>query len=580
MSKIDQTILDKAQRWLDGNYDKETKKDIKEMIGNNPQELVESFYKDLEFGTGGLRGIMGTGTNRMNKYTVGMATQGLANYLKMMFPAIELIKVAVAFDSRNYSDYFARITAEVMSANGIKVYLFDSLRPTPELSYAIRYYQCQSGVVITASHNPKEYNGYKAYWNDGGQLINPHDVNVINEVKRINSIEDVRFEGNDSLIEIIGPQIDKDYLKEIKALSLSPESINAHSRMGIVYTPIHGTGYKLIPEALEQFGFENVHLVEEQEKPDGDFPTVVSPNPEETAALKLALEKAEKENSDLVMATDCDGDRVGIAVRDTKNELVLLNGNQTASLLFYYVLKKWHDNKKLDGREFIVKTIVTSDLLADIAEKFGVKYFDVLTGFKFIADKIKTYEGKLKFIIGGEESYGYMVGDFVRDKDAVSSCAMIAETAAWGKDQDKSLFELLIDIYMEFGLYKEKLLSVVRKGKAGAEEIQKMMEGFRKNPPEAINNSKVIEIKDYLLQKGRRITDETVYDIDLPKSNVLQFLTEDGSKISMRPSGTEPKIKFYFGVKSELFSAEDYNSKNKELEEKIQSIIKDMKLQA
>lgn len=580
MSKIDQAILDKAQKWLEGNYDQKTKEEIREMIENNPQELVECFYKDLEFGTGGLRGIMGTGTNRMNKYTVGMATQGLANYLKLMFPSLDLIKVAIAFDSRNNSDYFAKITAEVMSANGIKVYLFDSLRPTPELSYAIRYYQCQSGVVITASHNPKEYNGYKAYWNDGGQLINPHDVNVINEVKKIESIEDVRFQGNESLIEITGTQIDNDYLKEIKALSLSPEIIRAHNEMGIVYTPIHGTGYKLVPEALELFGFENVHLVEEQEKPDGNFPTVVSPNPEEAAALKLALEKAEKENSDLVMATDPDSDRVGIAVRNDKNELVLLNGNQTASLLFFYVLKKWHDDNKLDGKEFIVKTIVTSELLADIASKFGVKYFDVLTGFKFIADKIKTFEGELKFIIGGEESYGYMVGDFVRDKDAVSSCAMIAETAAWAKEQGKSLFELLLDIYTEFGFYKEKLLSVVRKGKAGAEEIQKMMEDFRNDPPEKINNSKVIEIKDYLLQKGKNLVNGNEYDIDLPKSNVLQFLTEDGSKISMRPSGTEPKIKFYFGVKSDLQSASEYDEKNIELEEKIDSIIKDLKLQA
>jgi len=578
MNSIDQNVLENAQQWLKGNFDQETRDMVREMIENDPQELVESFYRHLEFGTGGLRGIMGVGTNRMNKYTVGMATQGFANYLKMMFPSENQISIAVAFDSRNNSSYFAQITAEVMSANGIKVYLFDSLRPTPELSFAVRHYGCQGGVVVTASHNPKEYNGYKAYWDDGGQLINPHDVNVIKEVEKIKSPDDVKFQGNNELIQIIGPETDKIYLNEIKKLSLSPKAIENHKDMGIVYTPIHGTGYQLVPEALKLFGFNNVSLVKEQEIPDGNFPTVKSPNPEEPAALKLAIEQAVKENADIVMATDPDSDRVGIAVRDNNGSFILLNGNQTATILFYYVLEKWHARKKLSGNEFIVKTIVTTELLAEIAKGFGVKYFDVLTGFKFIADKIRFYEGTMKFIIGGEESYGYMVGDFVRDKDAVSACALIAETAAYAREQGKTLFELLLDIYLEFGFYKEKLLSVVRQGKAGAEEIQAMMDGFRKNPPDLINHSKVVEIKDYLTQKGKDPRTGEEYDIDLPKSNVLQFITEDGSKISMRPSGTEPKIKFYFGVKTKLNKRKDYSEMNTALDEKISGIIKDLNL--
>ncbi|MCF8228763.1 MAG: phospho-sugar mutase [Bacteroidales bacterium] len=582
MSKvnIDKEVLQKANKWLEGNYDEDTKNRIREMMQNEQQELVESFYRDLEFGTGGLRGIMGVGSNRMNKYTVGMATQGLANYLKARFSKLNKISVAVACDSRNNSHYFAKVTAEVFSANDIFVYLFEDLRPTPELSFAIRHFKCQSGVVITASHNPKEYNGYKAYWDDGGQLISPHDKNVIAEVQKIQDIDDVRFNGRPENIHLVGTEIDKEYLAEIKKLSLSPELIQKHKDLKIVYTPLHGTGYKLVPMALEEFGFENVALVEQQDIPDGNFPTVKSPNPEEAAALQRALEKARKIDADLVMATDPDADRVGIAVKNPENEFVLLNGNQTASILTYYLLTKWKENKKLDGKQFIVKTIVTSELLNDIARKYDVESFDVLTGFKFIADKIKAFEGEKEFIGGGEESYGFMIGDFVRDKDAVASCAMIAETTAWAIEQGKSLFSLLIDIYLEFGFYKEKLVSVIRKGKAGAEEIQEMMENFRENPPLEINHSKVVLIKDYLKGIAKDIQNGKEEKIDLPKSNVLQFFTADGTKISMRPSGTEPKIKFYFGVKEEIHAAEEYNEMNERLEKRINAVIDDLSLDA
>jgi phosphoglucomutase len=575
-ANIDSDVLKKANKWLEGNYDEETKNRIRKMIRDEPQELLESFYKDLEFGTGGLRGIMGVGSNRMNKYTVGMATQGLANYLKASFSNIDKIKVAVACDSRNNSQYFAKITAEVFSANDFEVYLFEDLRPTPELSFAIRYFKCQSGVVVTASHNPKEYNGYKAYWDDGGQLISPHDKNVIAEVQKIKNIDDVKFAGKPGNIHLVGEDIDRIYLNEIKKLSLSPEIIQKHKNLKIVYTPLHGTGYKLVPRALHEFGFENVCLVDQQDIPDGNFPTVKSPNPEEPLALKMALEKAREIDADLVMATDPDADRVGIAVKNHKGEFVLLNGNQTASLLFYYILKKWKENGKLNGKQFIVKTIVTSELLIDIANKFGVESFDVLTGFKFIADKIKQYEGEKEFIMGGEESYGYMIGDFVRDKDAVASCAMIAETTAWAIDEGKSLYDLLIAIYLEFGFYKEKLVSVVKKGKSGAEEIQKMMADFRENPPKTINNSPIVVVKDYLksLEKDFETSEEK--EIFLPKSNVLQFFTKDGTKVSMRPSGTEPKIKFYFGVKEKLDSAADYEKLNGDLDRRIDAVIKDL----
>lgn len=576
-SQIDENILEKANSWLKGNYDEETKSQIRDMVKNDPQELTESFYRDLEFGTGGLRGIMGVGSNRMNKYTVGAATQGMANYLKYNFSDIDLIKVAIAYDSRNNSKYFAQITADVFSANGIKVYLFDDLRPTPELSFAIRHFGCQGGIVITASHNPKEYNGYKAYWDDGGQLISPHDKNVINEVLKIKDIDDVKFEGNSELIEIIGDDVDNIYLENIKSLSLSPDAIARQKDFKIVYTPIHGTGVTLVPAALQKFGFEKVYLIDEQTTPDGNFPTVVSPNPEETAALELAMKKAVEVSADLVMATDPDADRVGIAIRNG-DEMVLLNGNQAASLLIYYLITKWKENGKLTGNEYIVKTIVTSELLAKIAESEDVDHYDVLTGFKYIADIIKQFEGEKTFIGGGEESYGYLVGDFVRDKDAVISCAMIAETAAWAADKGIGLYELLLSIYEEFGLYKEKLISVVRKGKSGAEEIQKMMKDFRNNPPISLNNSRVIKINDFQSGISTNIVTGEGKPINLPKSNVLQFFTEDGGKVSVRPSGTEPKIKFYFGVVAPLDNRSDFERIDNELEEKINSYISELGL--
>ena len=574
-NQTDKNVLEKARQWLEGNYDEDTKQAIRDMMENNPQELVESFYRDLEFGTGGLRGIMGVGSNRMNKYTVGSATQGFANYLKKNFPEKDPIKVAIAYDSRNNSDYFARITANVFSANGFKVYLFDSLRPTPELSFTIRELGCQAGIVITASHNPKEYNGYKAYWDDGGQLISPHDKEVIAEVEKIKDITEVKFEPREELIEMIGENIDRLYLEKIKSLSLSPEVIQRQKDFKIVYTPLHGTGVKLVPEALKEFGFENVYVVDEQAVADGNFPTVKSPNPEEPAALELAIKKAKQVNADLVMATDPDGDRVGIAVRKG-DDLILLNGNQAASLLIFYLLTKWEENGKLTGNEFIVKTIVTTELLADIADKFSVEHFDVLTGFKYIADIIKRYEGKKTFIGGGEESYGYLVGDFVRDKDAIISCAMIAETAAWAADKGVSLFDLLEDIYVEFSFYKEKLISIVRKGKAGAEEIQQIMENFRSDPPENLGGSPIVIIKDYLTSTEKNLKTGESKTIELPRSNVLQFITEDGSKVSVRPSGTEPKIKFYFGVKEQLANKEDYEKVARELDQKIENIIKDL----
>jgi len=574
--QIEQNIMDKVQLWLDGNYDKETKEEIRDLLNNNPEEIIESFYRDLEFGTGGLRGIMGVGTNRMNKYTVGMSTQGLANYLKKNFANEKQIKVAIAYDCRNNSSFFAEIAANVLSANGIKVFLFDALRPTPELSFAIRHYNCHSGIVITASHNPKEYNGYKVYWNDGGQLINPHDVNVVNEARAITQIDEVNFNGNPDLIEMIGAEVDEIYTDKIKDLSLSPELIAKHKDLKIVYTPIHGTGVKLVPMALKKFGFANIISVDEQNVVDGNFPTVHSPNPEEPAALEMAIAKAKAEDADLVMASDPDSDRVGIAVRNKENDFVLLNGNQTAALMFHYILTKWKENNKLTGNEFIVKTIVTSELLTDIADYFEVEHFDVLTGFKFIADIIKRYEGKKQFIVGGEESYGYLIGDFVRDKDAVASCCFIAETAVWAAEQGKSMYELLAEIYVQYDFYLESLKSIVRKGKSGAEEIQAMMDNFRSNPPKSIYGSDVIAINDYLTQTSKRIKADIETPIDLPKSNVLQFFTEDGSKITMRPSGTEPKIKFYFGVKDSLESIESFESKKKELQEKLDAIAADL----
>jgi phosphoglucomutase len=575
---MEEKILQRANLWLGEGFDEETRRQVKEMIKTNPQEVIESFYQDLEFGTGGLRGIMGVGTNRMNKYTVGMATQGLTNYLKKIFPGQEQIKVAIAYDCRNNSPYFAQITADVFSANGIYVYLFNALRPTPELSFAIRHLGCQSGIVITASHNPKEYNGYKAYWEDGSQLIPPHDKNVIEEVQKITSVSEVKFEGIKENIEIIGEEFDRIYLEKVLGLSLSPEAIRQHKDMKIVYTPLHGTGGVLVPAALKKYGFENVSVVAEQAVYDGNFPTVKSPNPEEPAALELAIKQAETTGADLVMATDPDADRVGIAVRDLNRKFNLLNGNQTAALLTYYLLLKWKEKNKLTGKEFIVKTIVTSEILKDIADKFAVECYDVLTGFKWIAEVIRKNEGKKIYIGGGEESYGYMTGDFVRDKDAISSCALVAETAAWAATKGKSLYEILIDIYLEFGLYKESLISVTKKGKSGSEEIKMMMDGYRSTPPVKINGSRVAMIKDYQLLVSKDTIAGTSAPINLPKSNVLQFFLEDGSKISVRPSGTEPKIKFYFGVKETLASRAEFEKVNGLLDERVKAIIHDMQL--
>lgn len=575
---IDPEILSKAQVWLGEGFDEDTRRQVQELIDNNPQELVESFYQELEFGTGGLRGIMGVGTNRMNRYTVGMATQGLSNYLRKVFPDKSPIKVAIAYDSRNNSRYFAQVTAEVLSANDIYVYMFPELRPTPVLSFAIRHLGCQSGVLITASHNPKEYNGYKAYWDDGSQLIPPHDKNVIAEVQRISNVGEVKFEGIPGNIEILGDDTDKAYLQRVKSLSLSPEAIRNHQDLKIVFTSLHGTGITMVPAALEDYGFENIYIVQEQAIPDGNFPTVKSPNPEESAAMEMALQKAEKVDADLVMATDPDADRVGVAVRDLNNNFILLNGNQTASLLTYYLLSKWNEKKLLTGKEFIVKTIVTSELLKDIAGNYKVECFDVLTGFKWIAGLIRELEGEKIYIGGGEESYGYMAGDFVRDKDAVSACALLAETAAWAASKGKTLYELLIDIYVQFGLYKESLISITKKGKSGSEEIRKMMQDYRNRPPVSINGSQVVMINDYQELTSRDLVSGKISKIELPKSNVLQFFLEDGSKISVRPSGTEPKIKFYFGVRQELSSRDDFEKVNEEMGNRIQAIIEDLKL--
>ncbi len=571
---IDNQIQAKVNLWLNSAIDEESKSAIRAM---DDGELADSFYKDLEFGTGGLRGVMGVGSNRMNKYTIGMATQGLANYLIKSFPN-EDIKVAIAHDSRNNSRFFAETTAAVFSANGIHVYLFEELRPTPELSFAIRELGCKSGVVLTASHNPKEYNGYKAYWNDGGQVIAPHDKNIISEVNAIARVEDVKFEANNSKIEAIGKDLDEAYMKAILALELSPEVIKRQSDLGIVFSPIHGTSITLVPETLKRKGFKNVTIVEEQATPDGNFPTVVYPNPEEKEAMSMALNKAIEINADLVMATDPDADRVGIAAKNQAGEFELLNGNQAASLLIFYLLKKWEENGKLDGNQMIVKTIVTTDLLDKMAESFDVYCPNTLTGFKFIAALIKELEGKKEFIGGGEESYGYMISDFVRDKDAISSCAMIAEMTAWAKDQGLSIFELLADIYSKYGFYLEKLISITKKGMQGAEEIQQMMAQFRSNPPESLAGSKVIRLADYQSCEMKNLVTGNIEVIDLPKSNVLQFFLEDGSKISARPSGTEPKIKFYMSVNKPLVDKANYNQVKQELEQHIQNITTDLKV--
>jgi phosphoglucomutase len=573
---LDPSTQTNVNAWLNGNYDAETKAEIQKLIDNKETtELTDAFYKELEFGTGGLRGIMGVGANRVNKYTFGAATQGFSNHLLKTYPN-EQIKVAIAHDCRNNSDTFAQMVAEVFSANGIYVYFFEGLRPTPELSYAVRELGCHGGVVLTASHNPKEYNGYKAYGPDGGQLIAPHDVSVMNEVRAIKDVSEIKFGGSHDNIERIGQAMDDKYLDELVALSVSKEAIQRQKDMKIVFSPIHGTGGVLVPPVLKKFGFENVILVEEQMVYDGNFPTVVYPNPEEKEALTLALKKADEVGADLVMATDPDADRVGIAVRNTAGEVVLLNGNQAAVLLIHYMLEAWKKAGKLDGNQYVVKTIVTSYLIDKIAESKGVECYNTLTGFKWIGALMEKFGDAKTFIAGGEESYGYLVGEHARDKDAVVSCAMIAEMAAYYKDQGSSLYEALIGIYEEYGFYKEKLIAITKKGKAGAEEIQAMLAGFRNNPPMELGGSKVVMIKDYLNSVSRDMVATSETPIDLPKSNVLQFYTEDGSVVSARPSGTEPKIKFYCSVKEPLNNRADFEKVERELDAKLTQILKDL----
>ena len=571
-------IQEKIQQWLKPEFDSETRAIIQKMMDDqNETELTDSFYKNLEFGTGGLRGIMGPGTNRINIYTIGMATQGLCNYLKISFPGKKL-SVAIAHDSRNNSALFAKTTAEVFTANGIKVYFFTELRPTPELSFAIRHFGCQSGVVLTASHNPKEYNGYKAYWDDGAQMVSPHDKNTIAEVEKISSIEQVKWKGNPELLIPILENVDSVYLDRIVGSSISRDAIARQKDLKIVFSSLHGTGITLVPKVLNQLGFTQVHIVQSQATPDGNFPTVVYPNPEETEAMTLALKMAQDIDADLVMATDPDADRVGLGIKNPDGEWQLLNGNQISTLLVYYMLNAWRNAGKITGKEMIIKTIVTTDIQEKMADAYGVACFNTLTGFKYIASIIKAYEGKLKFIVGGEESYGYMVGDFVRDKDAIAACAMIAEMVAFAKDKGLTLFDLMIEIYKQFGFYKEDLISITKKGKSGAEEIQEMMAKFRSNPPQTIAGSPVVKVMDYKASTSTDLRSGQVDTIDMEKSNVLQFLTADGSKISARPSGTEPKIKFYFSVNEPLSHGTEFKATEARLNQKIQAIIQDLNL--
>ena len=571
-------IQQKVNTWLTGSYDATTQADIRQMLDGNQEDLLsDAFYRNLEFGTGGLRGVMGTGSNRMNRYTLGMATQGLCNYLLKSFPD-QQIKVAIAHDSRNNSKEFARIAAGIFSANAIIVYLFEDLRPTPELSYTIRHLQCHSGVVITASHNPKEYNGYKVYWQDGAQVVAPHDKNIIYEVNNIHSVDEVKFAPDESRIHMIGQDLDEAYLNEVQKLSINLGAIKRQHDLKIVYTPLHGTGITLVPKALQRFGFTNVHIVQEQATPDGNFPTVQSPNPEEKAAMQIALDQAKQLDADLVIATDPDSDRVGIGVKNHQGEWVLVNGNQTAALLTHYLLSARAQAGKMTDQDYIVYTIVTSDVLGDIAQAHGVKFYQTLTGFKYIAGTIRELEGRETYIGGGEESYGYMIGDFVRDKDAISACAMIAEMAAVAKDKGQTLYEALIQMYATYGLYQENLISLTKKGQRGAEEIQEMMRELRANPPATIAGSRVVEMRDYDLGHIRNLATGEQIPTGLEQSNVLQFITEDGSKISARPSGTEPKIKFYFSVKHPLESPVDFDLVNNKLTHRIESIIEDMQL--
>jgi phosphoglucomutase len=574
---MDTAIQAKVNTWLEGSFDQPIKDEINKLLKENPGELADAFYRNLEFGTGGLRGIMGVGTNRMNKYTVGMATQGYANYLKLSFPG-ENLKVAIAHDSRNNSRFFAETTANVFAANGIKVFLFEALRPTPELSFAIRHLGCKGGVVCTASHNPKEYNGYKAYWDDGAQLVPPHDKNVIKEVEKIGSVDEVKWSGGEKNITIIGKEVDEAYIKMVKSLSVYPDVIAKHKDLKIVYTPIHGTGITLVPEVLKRFGFTNVNIVDEQSKPDGNFPTVVYPNPEEKETMGFGLKKAKELDADILLGTDPDADRVGIGVKDNHGEWVLMNGNQTAVLAFNYLIEARKTKGIAQKNDMVITTIVTTGMINRIAEKNGIACYNVLTGFKWIAEMIRAKEGKENYVIGGEESFGLMIGDKIRDKDAISAVALLCEMAAYEKDKGKTLFAKLLDLYVEYGFYKEDLISITKKGMDGQQQIAAMMESYRSNPPKSINGSDVVELLDYQLQKTTNLKTGESKPIDLPKSNVLQFILEDESLISARPSGTEPKIKFYFSVNARLASAADFDKVNKELDEKIKATIKDMKL--
>ncbi len=574
---MDAAIQAKIDAWLNGNFDAATKEEIKKLQSENPVELADAFYRNLEFGTGGLRGLMGVGTNRMNKYTVGMATQGYANYLKQSFPGEE-VSVAIAHDCRNNSRFFAETTANVFAANGIKVYLYEELRPTPNLSFAIRHLKCKGGVVCTASHNPKEYNGYKAYWDDGSQLVPPHDKNVIKEVDKILSVDDVKWSGGEANIVLIGKAIDEVYFDMVKGLSIYPDVIAKHKNLGIVYTSIHGSGITMVPEVLKRFGFTNVHIVKEQAVPDGNFPTVVYPNPEESEAMSLGLKLAEQLDADILCGTDPDADRLAIGVKDTDGKWVLMNGNQTAVLAFNYLMEARKAKGIAQPNDMVVTTIVTTPMIDAIAAGNSVACYRVLTGFKWIAEMIRQKTGKENYIIGGEESFGLMIGDKVRDKDGVSAVALLCEMAAYEKDKGRSLYEKMIDLYVQYGFYKEHLISITKKGMDGQQQIAAMMESYRNNPPKTINGTAVVKLLDYELQKGTNPQTGEQWTIELPKSNVLQFILADGSSISARPSGTEPKIKFYFSVNTKLNSAAEFEKVNKELDEKIKAIIQDMKL--
>lgn len=567
-------VRTKATAWLGNDYDEVTREKVQQMLDNeDPTELIDSFYKDLEFGTGGLRGIMGAGSNRVNIYTIGAATQGLANYLKKEFDNLPDISVVVGHDCRNNSRLFAEKSAEIFSANGIKVYLFPDLRPTPEISYAIRKLGCQSGINITASHNPKEYNGYKVYWNDGAQVIAPHDRNIIAEVNKVSSVKEIKFKGNSSLIKLLDKKIDEQYIQDLLTITLSPDAIRNHKDIKIVYTPIHGTGVTLVPAALKAMGFENIIHVPEQDVVSGDFPTVQSPNPEEAAALKMAVEKAIETGAELVMASDPDADRVGAAVRDDKGEFVLLNGNQTLLIYIYYLITRWKELGKLEGNEYVVKTIVSTELVKSIARKNGVKLYDCYTGFKWIADVMRQNEGKRTYIGGGEESYGFLAEDFVRDKDAVSGCMLLAEIAAWCAEKGQTIYQLLQAIYVEYGYSKEIGVSVVKKGKSGAEEIEAMMKNFRENPMLELAGSRVYFIKDFVKLTGTDIVENENVSLDMPTtSNVLQYFAEGGTKVSIRPSGTEPKIKFYIEVQEKVNSKDDLEAVEKVAMTKIEKI--------